>query len=172
MFQMRNALCRGGRRFPIESNSHGGFVYKRLLAGICMSIAMSGALATTFVGSAQAAPVSAASKAVCHKTDASAAKDSAPVAVVAHKSDIPADFELSSAAASGRPSSDFVLNPCAEIDLSQVVDCRSGTCYEYCWNRIYPYSRVYCSEDGKYYNRKNWIQYVSGHRGNDCVPGS
>ena len=161
-------------------------MYKRLLAGFCMSVAMSGVLASTFVSSASAAPASAVAKAAtvtkavakapC-QTAAKAAlvkdSDGATVLVVSHKSQIPADFQLTSAkSVNGVASPNFVLNPCAEIDLSQIVDCRSGTCYEYCWNRIQPYSRVYCADDKKYYSRKNWIKYVSGHRGNDCVPGS
>jgi hypothetical protein len=52
-----------------------------------------------------------------------------------------------------------IFNPCASLDLTGVEDCRSGTCYAYCWTR---WVTVWCEPKFKFINVRDWLTYKSG----------
>ncbi|MEV6375036.1 hypothetical protein [Micromonospora musae] len=56
------------------------------------------------------------------------------------------------------------LNPCADIDLSQIIDCRSGTCYKFCWDVVHPYHYEWCESKKANIRHRNWISYPEGSR--------
>lgn len=49
------------------------------------------------------------------------------------------------------------FNDCVCLDPSQVVDCRSGTCYCSRWDGTY--SQYYCSSGAYYYTCKHYVSY-------------
>ncbi|MGC4896068.1 hypothetical protein [Micromonospora sp. DT31] len=54
------------------------------------------------------------------------------------------------------------LNPCVDIDLSQVIDCRSGVCYKFCWDLITPWTYKWCEAQQKDIRHRKWITYRQG----------
>lgn len=58
----------------------------------------------------------------------------------------------------------FEINPCADLDFSQVNDCTSGTCYSYCWDVVHPYTYYWCESQKKNVRHHNWLTYRTGTR--------
>lgn len=67
----------------------------------------------------------------------------------------------STAACGGGPTNapTIIFNPCASLDLTGIEDCRSGTCYSYCWTR---WVTVWCEQKFKFINVRDWLTYKSG----------
>jgi hypothetical protein len=59
--------------------------------------------------------------------------------------------------ASGQPG--IIYNPCADLDLTSIEECRSGTCYSFCWTR---WTQVFCEPKFQFINVREWLKYKTG----------